>query len=158
MSINRDGHEELGLFLANYLLKDFLHFFPTQERVILKSEILHAILSHRSDGKPITLEAGIVRIADALDMSRGRSRILFESGKVNIHSISAYAIDHVEILPGSKKPIQINILMNNSAGIYQVDELLKRKLENSGVEDFFDIKAYVKDETEKRLIKEFIIK
>ncbi len=157
MSINREGHEEIGLFLANDLLKDLLAFLPDSERVILKSEILHAILSHRSDGKPITVEGGIVRIADALDMSKGRSRIPFEAGKVNIHSISAYAIDNVEILEGKKKPIQVNILMNNSSGIFQVDELLKKKLAHSGIEDYFDIKAYIKEETEKKLIKEFNI-
>ncbi len=157
ISINREGHEEIGLFLAHDLLKDLLAFLPTQERVILKSEILHAILSHRRDGKPITVEAGIVRIADALDMSKGRSRIPFEAGKVNIHSISAYAIDNVEILEGKKKPIQVNILMNNSSGIFQVDELLKKKLAHSGIEQYIDIKAYIKEETEKKLIKEFNI-
>ncbi len=157
MSINREGHEELGLFLAHDLLKNLLSFLPTEKRVILKSEILHAILSHRSGGRPITVEGGIIRIADALDLSKGRSRIPFEAGKVNIHSISAYAIDNVEIVEGRKKPVQINILMNNSSGIYQVDELLKRKLENSGIEQYFDIKAYIKEETEKKLIKEFNI-
>lgn len=158
MSINREGHEELSLFLANDLLKELLHFLPTEERVIVKSEVLHAILSHRSYGKPITVEAGILRVADALDMSKGRSRIPFEAGQVNIHSISAYAIDNVEILEGKDQPIQVNIYMNNSSGIYQVDELLKGKLANSGVEKYFKFKAIIKGETEKRLIKEFFLK
>ncbi|MBI3485979.1 HD domain-containing protein [Candidatus Daviesbacteria bacterium] len=158
MSINREGHEELSLFLADGLLKEILAFLPTEERVIVKSDILHAILSHRSDGKPITIEAGIVRVADALDMSKGRSRIPFEAGKVNIHSISAYSIDKVDISEGVKRIIQVNILMNNSAGIYQVDELLKKKLANSGLEEYFEIKAYINQKTEKRLIKEFFIK
>src|SRR5258708_3394065 len=135
-----------------------LNFMPIEERTIVISDIFHAILSHRRDGHPITVEAGIVRIADALDMTHGRSRIPFEAGKVNIHSISAYAIDKVEITKGEEKPIQIDILMNNSSGLFQVDELLKKKLDNSGIEQYFEIKAYTSGDNEKSLIKEFYLK
>ncbi len=158
MSINREGHEELSIPIARDLLKDMLNFMPIEERTIVISDILHAILSHRRDGHPITVEAGIVRIADALDMTHGRSRIPFEAGKVNIHSISAYAIDKVEITKGEEKPIQIDILMNNSSGLFQVDELLKKKLDNSGIEQYFEIKAYTSGDNEKSLIKEFYLK
>lgn len=157
MTIHRDGHEEYSLFLADTILKDLLKFLPTEERVIVKSEVLHAIISHRSDGKPVTIEAGIVRVADALDMSNGRSRIPFDAGKINIHSLSAFAIESVEIKEGTEKTVQIQILMNNSAGIFQVDELLKSKLQDSGIAQYFDVKAYVKGETEKRLLKEFVL-
>ncbi len=158
ISIHRDGHEEFSLFLANNLLHEILSFMPTEERVIVTSETLHAIISHRSGGRPLTVEAGIVRVADALDMSKGRSRIPYESGYVDIYSVSAAAIDSVEIERGIEKPVQINITMNNSAGLFQVDELLKEKLHKSGLEKFVDIKAYIKRKTEKKLVKEFIIK
>jgi len=158
MSINREGHEELGLFIARDILKELLHFLPTEEKTIVISETLHAILSHRSDGNPITIEAGIVRVADALDMTHGRSRIPFEAGKVNIHSVSAYAIDKVEIRKGEEKLIQIDIMMNNSSGLYQVDELLKKKLANSGIDQYFEINAYTSSGNEKNLIKEFHLK
>ena len=55
--------------------------------------MLQAITGHRDYGKPLTLEAGIVRVADALDMAKGRSRIPFEHGRVSIHSLSAAAIE-----------------------------------------------------------------
>ena len=158
MSINREGHEELGIPIARDILKDILHFLSIEERTIVTSDVLHAILSHRSAGRPITVEAGIVRVADALDITRGRSRIPFEAGKINIHSVSAYAIDKIEIKKGDEKPIQIDILMNNSSGLFQVDELLKKKLANSGIDQYFEIKAYTPNETEKNLIKEFYIK
>lgn len=158
MSIHRIDHEAYSLFLANSLLRETLTFLPVSERTIVISETLHAIISHRSDGRPLTIEAGIVRIADALDMSSGRSRIPYEAGKVNIHSLSAYAVEGIEILEGKDRPIQINIEMNNSAGIFQVDELLKEKMEHSGIEKYFEIKAFVKGKTEKKLLKEFIIK
>lgn len=154
MSINRDGHEELSLFIARDLLKDILSDFPLEERTILTAEILHAILNHRSDGRPLTIEAGIIRVADALDMTRGRSRIPFEAGAINIHSISAYAIEKIDILQGTDRPVKIEIAMTNSAGFYQVDELLKKKLKKSGISKYFEITAFAQ-ESEENLIKEY---
>ena len=43
---------------------------------MIQSEVLQAITSHREDRRPLTLEAGVIRVADALDMAEGRSRIL----------------------------------------------------------------------------------
>lgn len=157
MSIDRPNHEEYSLFLAHDMMKSILSFLPIEEQVIVSSEALHSIISHRSGGRPITLEAGIVRVADALDMSQGRSRIPYESGKVNIHSLSAYAIDGVEIMDGTAKPIRIEIIMNNSAGMFQIDELLKSKLKGSGIEHYFEVHASIKDEQEKLLLKEFTL-
>jgi len=155
MSISRDGHEEFSLFLANGILHRILDFLPVEERTIVISEVLHAIIAHRSDGVPYTVEAGIVRVADALDMSEGRSRIPYEAGSVDIHAISAAAIDKVEIQEGEDKPILINIRMNNSAGIFQVDELLKRKLVGSGIEKYVKVRAVVESTAEKQLVKEY---
>jgi metal-dependent HD superfamily phosphatase/phosphodiesterase len=155
MSISREGHEVFSLFLANDILHRLLEFLATEERTIVTSEVLHAIISHRSDGIPNTVEAGIVRVADALDMSEGRSRIPYEEGKIDIHSVSAEAIDKVEILDGEEKPIQINIWMNNTAGIFQVDELLRKKLMGSGIEKYVQVSAYIQKGEEKILFKEF---
>jgi uncharacterized protein len=157
MSISREGHEGFSLFLANNLLHRILDFLPIEERTIVTSETLHAIIAHRSGGKPYTIEAGIVRVADALDMSEGRSRIPYQAGKIDIHSVSAAAIDRVEIAEGTEKPIQINIWMNNMAGIFQVDELLKQKLIGSGIEKYVVVSAYLTSDEEKKLIKEFEI-
>src|SRR5213076_1857051 len=98
-------------------------------------EALHAIIGHRRRGDPFTLEAGIVRVADALDMARGRSRVPFEAGHQNIHSLSAYAIEEVKLSAGRDKAVRIEIQMSNSAGIFQVDELLATQLRGSGLEE-----------------------
>ncbi len=159
MTINREGHEEYSLFIAFRIIDEVLNFLPLRERVIVRGETLHSIINHRDDGKPKTVEAAIVRIADALDMSSGRSRIPFEKGEVNIHSLSAYAIDSVEITEGNDKElIDINIYMNNSAGLFQVDELLREKIKDSGIEDLIEVHAYVVGDTEKKLISEFVVK
>ena len=47
--------------------------------------------------------------------------------------------------------------MNNSAGIFQVDELLATKLRGSGVEDQVEVLASIEAEHEKRLVPVFRI-
>jgi metal-dependent HD superfamily phosphatase/phosphodiesterase len=153
MSIHRIDHEQYSLFVAQPILKRLLEgIYAEGAATIVRSEILHAIISHRAGGKPMTVEAGIVRVGDALDMSQGRSRIPFQAGNVNIHSVSAAAIDKVEISHGEERPIRIRIVMNNSAGIFQVDELMKDKLKGSGIEKYVEVEATVTGETEKKLV------
>src|SRR5215218_7961784 len=126
MAVSREGHEDFSLFLAEPKMRQLLAgVYEEPDLTVISSEVLQAIAGHRDYGKPLTLEAGIVRVADALDMAQGRSRIPFEHGRVSIHSLSAAAIDAVEIGDGQEAPIGIEILMNNSSGIYQVDGLLK---------------------------------
>lgn len=153
MSIHRIDHEQYSLFVAQPLLARLLQdLYPVGAATILRSEILHAIISHRAGGRPLTIEAGIVRVGDALDMSHGRSRIPFQAGNVNIHSVSAAAVDKVDLSHGEERPIRIRIIMNNSAGIFQVDELMKDKLKGSGIEHFVEVEATVTGETEKKLV------
>jgi uncharacterized protein len=153
MAVHREGHEDFSLFLAEPKLRDLLDgLYEEPELTVIASEVLGAITSHRDYGKPLTLEAGIVRVADALDMAKGRSRIPFEHGRVSIHSLSAAAIDALEIKDGEQTPIRIEITMNNSSGIYQVDELLKAKLRGSGLEPYVEVVAKIDTEAEKSLI------
>jgi len=153
MSIHRDGHEDFSLFLAEPKIRELLDgIYDEPNLTVLASEVLHEITSHRDYGKPLTLEAGIIRVADALDMAKGRSRIPFERGSVSIHSLSAAAIEDVTITDGDTRPIKIEILMNNSSGIYQVDGLLKAKLQGSGLEPYVEVIAHIDTETERRLV------
>ena len=153
MSVHRTGHEDFSLFLAEPKLRELLDgIYDEPDLTVIVSEVLQGIISHRSDGEPLTLEAGILRVADALDMEQGRSRIPFERGHVGIHSLSAAAIEDVAIGDGEDKPIRIEITMNNSAGIYQVDGLLKAKLRGSGLEPYVEVLAHIDTEAEKRLV------
>jgi uncharacterized protein len=153
MAVHRDRHEDWSLFLAEpkaRVLLDGIYEEPELSVVIV--EVLQAITSHRESGRPLTLEAGIVRVADALDIEEGRSRIPFERGRVSIHSISAAAIDEVVISEGKERAVSVEIKMNNSAGVYQVDELLKSKLHGSGLEPYVEVVARIETEGEKSLV------
>ena len=158
MSIHRTDHEAYSLFLAADKLGELLAAsYGEPERSVLAAEAMHAIIAHRRRGDPFTVEAGIVRVADALDMAQGRSRIPFESGRPNIHSLSAVAIEAVKIEAGDEKAVRIEIDMNNSAGIFQVDELLATKLRGSGLEEQIEVIARIDAEHEKRLVPVFRI-
>ena len=131
--------------------------YNEEERNIICSEVLHAIVSHERPRKPLTVEAGIVCVADALDMEKGRARIPFEAGKIDIHSVSALSIEKVEITEGAEKPITIKITMTNPAGVFQIDQLLKPRIENSGLKDFIHVVAEITGEKEKKIIEKLEI-
>jgi metal-dependent HD superfamily phosphatase/phosphodiesterase len=153
MSIHRHGHEDFSLFLSEPKIRELLDgIYEEPDLTVITSEVLQAIISHRADGEPLTTEAGILRVADALDMAKGRSRIPFEKGSVSMHSLSAAAIEDVTISDGDDRPIKIEILMNNSSGIFQVDGLLKAKLRGSGLEPYVEVVAHIDTETEQRLV------
>jgi hypothetical protein len=153
MSVHRHHHEDFSLFLAEPKMRELLRdLYDEPEVTVIVSEVLQAITSHRADGQPLALEAGILRVADALDMAKGRSRIPFERGSVSMHSLSAAAIEEVRIEDGAEKPVKIEIVMNNSSGLYQVDGLLKAKLRGSGLEPYVEVIAHIDTEAEKRLV------
>jgi metal-dependent HD superfamily phosphatase/phosphodiesterase len=156
MSIHRNDHEEYSLFLAQSALDRLLAgAYKQPERTVVAAEILHAIIGHRRRGEPYTVEAGVVRVADALDMAQGRTRIPIESGHEGIHSISAAAIDEVRISAGDDHPVKIEIQLNNSAGIFQVDDLLATKIRGTPLEGKVEVLAEIQGETEKRLLSGF---
>jgi metal-dependent HD superfamily phosphatase/phosphodiesterase len=156
MSIHRADHEAYSLFLAERKLRELLgDLYEEPERTVVASEALHTIIGHRRRGEPYTVESGVVRVADALDMAQGRSRVPVEAGRMGIHALSAAAIDEVVIEAGEDRPVRLEIHMNNSAGIFQVDDLLATKLRGTPLESKVEVVATVEGETEKRLLGEF---
>lgn len=154
--VARENHEMYSVFLAfDFLQENLQSVYTVEKSAIICSEVLHAVLAHHPDQAVLTLEAGIVRIADALDMEQGRARIPFEAGKVDIHSVSALSIKQVEILEGKEKPIIIKVKMANSAGIFQVDELLKARIQNSGLQKYIHVTAEITAQEERRIIEKF---
>jgi len=158
MTIIRDRHEFYGAMLASDFIEKYLQsVYSPEESPIILSEVLHAIVSHEEPNKPLTIEAGIVRVADALDMEEGRARIPFQAGKIDIHSVSALSIEKVSIQEGEKKPVTIRITMSNSAGVFQIDELLKPRIENSGLKEYIHVVAEITGEKERKIIEKFEI-
>lgn len=155
ISIHRQGHEEYSLFIARDLMNKILDFLPVEERMVVISETLHAIISHRANGKPSTIEAGIVRVADAIDMGKGRSRVTYKRGEINIFSESDLAISSVEILEGEERPVEIRIHMTNPAGVFQLDDIMTEKLKGSNIEKFVTVTAYMMKASGEERYKEY---
>ena len=146
-SIHRVDHHFHSCIIANPLLDRLLRTVYPKDAALavrLKSEILHCIFSHEEDVNCLSVEAGITKIADGTDMARGRTRIPYRTGKVDIHSLSALSITKVEIEKGKHKPVQILVSMNNPAGVFQIEEVLEKKLKTSGIEDLVEVIALEK--------------
>jgi len=155
--IHRRDHERLSLILAVPLIDRFLAgIYDERTSAIVKGETLHAIYAHQRDVIPLTIEAGVVKVADALDMEAGRARIPFSTGEPTIHSVSAMAIQKVKIAAGKTRPIKIAIKMSNSAGIFQLDNLLREKLKNSTIAPYVEVVAEITG-AEEKLIERYSI-
>ena len=89
-------------------------------------------------------------------MAKGRSRIPFSSGSLSIHSVSAAAVESVSIERGDMKPVSVTVSLSNSAGLFQLDQLLRNKLDGSGIEHLIEVDAKVGAE-EKTLLKDFTL-
>jgi metal-dependent HD superfamily phosphatase/phosphodiesterase len=134
--VHRDEHAYYSIPLAADFLDRFLdQFYDIAAQVRVKGEVLHAILCHHTEETPLTREAGVIRVADALDMEHGRSRIPYEEGGRGINTLSSQAIRNVGLNAGDDRPVLVEIEMVNAAGVYQVDNLLKAKLRDSMIED-----------------------
>ncbi len=164
MVVIRNHHEVYsGLIALEFLEKCLSPVYSEEDRATITSEVLHAIVSHERpympNNNPLTIEAGIVGIADALDMEAGRARIPFKAGKIDIHAVSAISIEKVDIIEeGEKdKPITVKITMSNSAGIFQIDELLKPRIETSGLGQYFHVIAEITGEKERKILEKFEI-
>ena len=150
--IHRENHELLSLVLAPPLIDQLLdRIYDLRTISLIKGEILHAIYAHQRVIRTLTIEAGVVKVADALDMESGRARIPFEIGGPTIHSVSAMAIKKVRLERGTERPIKISIEMSNSAGIFQLDSLLREKLENSTLSPYVEVEGNVVGEEQKIL-------
>ena len=142
--IHRSGHEAFSVALALPILER--HFAPVygddpSKLQALLGFTLSAIACHDCDPAPLTMEGAVVAVADATDMTKGRGRIAFDLGKIDIHSVSALAIEAVTIQAGRDRPIEIVVSLSNSAGIFQVDQIFARKLIVTPLQDYVTIRA-----------------
>lgn len=151
-AIHRDRHEQNGLVLAAPILERVLsRVYPYDAELVyrLKSEALHTIYASDNKVPCLSVEAGVVTVADGTDLAEGRSREPYKGGKNDIHSVSALAIKRVNIGKGEQKPVKILVEMANPAGIFQIQEVLGKKLESSGLKDLVEVSAVMGGEEVK---------
>ena len=153
-AIHRTAHHLHGYYLAGPIIDRVLaQIYPDDQelRLRLKAGILHGIFAHDEEVRCLTMEAGVVTVADGTDMAEGRARIPYRTGKVDIHSLSALAIRKVELVEGESRPVRILVQMDNPAGVFQIEEVLERKIASSGIESWIEVVALERDKELKTL-------
>ncbi|WP_434731607.1 HD domain-containing protein [Thermogladius sp. KZ2Tp1] len=142
-SVHRDNHERVGALLSEPIVSRLLGSLidDPRKRVRLRQEILHSIYCTAYDVDCLTVEAGCVKVGDGLDMAEGRARVPYSLGNVNIHSLSALSIKSVEVLEGESSPVKILVYMDETAGVFQVDEVLMPKLKTTPLRKYVEVYA-----------------
>ena len=145
MVVHRNEHNQASVQLAGAILENKLMdiYNDSAKATDILSFIFHGIYAHDDDTQCLTLEAGITKIGDGADMTKGRTIVPFQKGKVDIHSVSAMAISNVLLDKGEDKPLRITVAMDNPAGVFQVQAVLEKKLSTSSLEDHVDIEVLV---------------
>ena len=159
MSIGRDRHEFNGAWIALPIIDRVLeqaYGNELEKRVIVRSLVVEGIVGHMATQKIHSLEAGLILIADGLDMEKGRARIPMlittESRVGDIHKYSAAAIEKVTIGEGGEKPVKITVEMAAEVGFFQIEEVLFTKVNSSPIKPFIELYASVKNGEIKRYL------
>ncbi|WP_461865297.1 HD domain-containing protein [Thermococcus sp.] len=151
--IHRDRHYQFSVLLAEPIVDKLVREFETQDWLLLKALTLNAIYTHDEAVPCTTIEGSVIGIADGCDMEAGRSRLVHKKDKVDIHAVSALAIERVEIQEGDERtPIVVDIWMKHPAGIFQVDEILTKKVQSSLLEGKVKIVIHVGEEILEKII------
>ncbi len=145
-AVHRINHEMMGAILAKDLIDRILTtVIPDigKRRYMLRQEVMHAIYATEMSTDALTVEAGVVKIADGTDMAEGRARIPYKLGKLDMHAVSALSIKKVAIGGDDSTPIRIEIFMEDFAGLFQVEAVLRPKILSSGLQKYVEVYASV---------------
>lgn len=153
--VQRERHYDYSMILAIPILDQLLPEIhkDAMKMAQIRGSILHCIGTHMEEVKSYTLEASILKIADGTDIAKGRSRLDYDPESVNIHSVSASSISDVTISEGHERPVNITVQMTNSAGVFQVQEILYRKLRAGVASEYIEIEAITIPESIAREMK-----
>ncbi len=141
-SVHRVNHELIGALLAAPILDKILAklYGRVNEKVYrLRQEVLHAIYATAYDVECLSIEAGAVKVGDGLDVAEGRARIPYRLGKLDMHAVSALSVKRVEIDDGRERPIAVVVYTSDYAGLFQVEEVMLRKIATSGIQDYIEV-------------------
>ena len=159
MSLGRQDHELHSVYLSLPILDRLLSLaFPGSmaRRITIRSTALEGIYGHMGVRKVDSLEAGVVQIADGCDMTQGRARIsmaLSHNPRAgDIHQYSANSIEDVNIIPGQEKPIRIDVSMSSEVGLFQVEEVLLKKIYAGTAKPHIELYAKVEGREAKRYL------
>lgn len=160
MGVARDMHEWHSIHLANPIITrylDKLYAAGDPMKAAVRALTHEVIVGHMAKVRIHSVEAGVVLVADGTDMSKGRSRVpeMLSLDPVvgDMHRFSAHAIKRVEIKKGESKPVRISVLMENTTGLFQVEEVLMTKVKASPIMGDIEVQALVGDDPPRFYLK-----
>jgi len=119
-----------GLVLADRKFRELLEgSYPPRERAIIATEALHAVVAQEPGVDCLTLEAGVLRLADALDLTKGRARLSAEASRRLGAANSVPVVDEVTIQRSKTPPVRVVLRLTSADGLGAVEALLQSKLE-----------------------------
>jgi metal-dependent HD superfamily phosphatase/phosphodiesterase len=152
ITVHYDHHTHFSLPLANLKANELLTgLYPIREQTIIVSEMLHAIAAHHGVVRCLTLEAGALKLADALDITAGRSRPVTAVTPSLGMTVDA-VIDEVTIKKGETKPVRVEIRMSRPAGLHQVEDSLQQRLQHSPLFGLVEVVVQIDGGTEEQLM------
>ncbi|MEM5793950.1 MAG: hypothetical protein QXS48_03195 [Candidatus Aenigmatarchaeota archaeon] len=152
-SVCREGHDLIGAVIAYPIIQRILKKFYKREKMDrIACFVLESIVCHMGYQDATSFEARLVEVADSTDITKWRARIPFSVGKTDIHKFSALAIEEVKFLEGEKKPLRIEVTMENPAGIFQTEETMLKRIKHARFEDIVEVVARIKGEEELRYL------
>jgi metal-dependent HD superfamily phosphatase/phosphodiesterase len=144
-SVHRTHHPIYSAMIADKVAMKVLEpiYGATKKAYMLKQEVMHVVFCHDEAYNCLTFEGAVAKIADGTDMAEGRARMPYEIGKNDIHALSALAIRRVYVGRGKERPLAIYVYMDSETGIFQVDEVLGKKIATSGLAPYVEVRTFV---------------
>lgn len=140
-AVHRFHHISHSLLLMQPILDHLLPvlYDDLEKSMLIRTFIYSAVYTHHGDPKPITIEASIVSVGDASDMTKGRALHIHDKKDVTMHALSALSIDQVIIKKGRTKPVEIQIIMSKTAGMYQIQEIMTPKIMAGCISQYIEV-------------------
>lgn len=145
--IHRTGHYAHSLIIAQPIIERVLkEFYPLDfaKQIKLKTAIMECIYGHDESVKNHSIESSIVSVADGLDAAQGRAReVYIEEDNFSIHALSAMAIKDIKVGPSDndKKHVKCVIVCSYLTAVFQVTEILIKKINSTMLKPFIEIKV-----------------
>ena len=123
LAVHTDAHlaARAGLVLADRKLGELLAvLYPPRERAVLRAEALHAMVAQEADVACLTLEAAVLKLADALDLTKGRARLPAEAGQRVGAANAMLLVDEVTIQRAKAPPVRVVVRLSRADGLAAV--------------------------------------
>ena len=142
-----------GLMLAERKCQELLAgIYPTRERVVVEVEVLHAVASQETGVECLTLEGNILKLADALDLTKGRARLPNDGSRRSGMPNSVPVVDEVSIHRAKSPAVQVIVRLSQPDGLPAVEALLQEKLRRVPLAGMVEVLARVEGLPSLRLV------